>query len=174
LKEKFIFAPIVTAPNLKFNFEIICDAKERIFQVIHYASKVLNETQTNYTTIKKELLAIVYAFENLQSYLIGSKVIVFTNHDAIKYLLTKLYYKPRLIQWILLLQEFDLDIKDKKGCENNVTDHLSRLANNEVIALEPEVLAQFSYEKLLVIEERPWLTDMANLIAFGEILKNFD
>jgi len=186
LKEKLLSAAIITAPDWKLNFEIMCDAndyavggilgkrKERIFQVKHYASKVLNETQSNYTTTEKELLVIVYALEKFQSYLIGSKLIVFSDHAAIKYLLNKADSKPRLIRWILLLQEFDLKIKDKKGCENNVADHLSRLANDEVTTLEPEVLAEFCDEKLLLIKERSWFADMANFKATGTIPENLD
>jgi len=67
-----------------------------------------------------------------------------------------------------------LEIKDKKGCENNVVDHLSRLANDEVTTLEPEVLAEFPYEKLLLIKERPWFAYMANFKATGAILENLD
>ena len=86
-----------------------------VFYAIYYASKTLNEVQLNYATTEKELLAIVFAFDKFRQYLIGNKVIVHTDHSAIKYLLTKNDAKPRLIRWVLLLQEFDVEIKDKKG-----------------------------------------------------------
>jgi len=120
------------------------------------------------------LLAIVYALEKFRSYLIGYKVVVFTNYAAIKYLLNKSDSKPRLIRWILLLQEFDLEIKDKKGCENNVVDHLSRLANEEVTTLEPEVLAEFPDEKFLAVQKRPWFADMTNFKAVGVVPEDYD
>nr|KYP37683.1 Retrovirus-related Pol polyprotein from transposon 17.6 [Cajanus cajan] len=71
--------------------------KDKIFHVIHYASKVLNENQIKYATTEKELLAIVYALEKFCSYLVGSKIIVYTDHAIIKYFLTKADSKPRLI-----------------------------------------------------------------------------
>ena len=70
---------------------------------------------------------MVFALNKFRSYLLGSKIIIFTDHVAMRYLMTKEDAKPRLILWILLLQEFDLIIKDKKGAENVVADHLSRL-----------------------------------------------
>jgi hypothetical protein len=83
--------------------------------------------QLNYATTEKELLAVVFAFEKFRSYIVNSNVIAYTDHAAIKYLLAKKEAKPRLIHWILLLQEFDVEIRDKKGVENVVADPLSRM-----------------------------------------------
>ena len=80
-----------------------------------------------YATTEKELLTVIFAINKFRSYLTCSKVIVFTDHAALKYLLSKKDAKPRLIRWILLLQEFDLEIKDKSGAKTVVADHLSRL-----------------------------------------------
>ncbi|XP_076904945.1 uncharacterized protein LOC143560549 [Bidens hawaiensis] len=77
----------------------------------------------------KELLAVVYALDKFESYICGSKVIVFSNHCAVKYLMEKKDAKLHLIRWISLLQEFDVEIRDKKGSENVVPDHLSRLTD---------------------------------------------
>ena len=71
--------------------------------VIYYASKTLNKAQRNYTTIEKELLAVFFALDKFRTYLVGSFIMVFTNHLALKYPLTKQDAKARLIRWILLL-----------------------------------------------------------------------
>ena len=68
---------------------VLGQRKEKIFHSIYYASKTLNTAQINYTTTEKELLAVVFAFEKFRSYLMGTKVIIHTDHAAIKYLISK-------------------------------------------------------------------------------------
>ncbi|XP_028230832.1 uncharacterized protein LOC114411313 [Glycine soja] len=186
LKTKLTTAPVMIAPDWSKEFELMCDASDyamgavlgqrenKVFHAIYYASKVLNEAQVNYATTEKEMLAIVFALEKFRSYLVGSKVIIFTDHAAIKHLLTKANSKPRLIRWVLLLQEFDIVIKDKKGSENVVADHLSRLKNEEITKEEPEVKGEFPDEFLLQVATRPWFADMYNYKATGIIPEEFN
>nr|GFA46117.1 reverse transcriptase domain-containing protein [Tanacetum cinerariifolium] len=89
----------------------------------------MNQVEANYTTIEKEMLAVVYAFEKFRSYLIMNKSIVYTDHSALKYLFAKKDMKARLLRWILLLQEFDFKVIDTRGAKNYAADHLSHLEN---------------------------------------------
>ena len=102
---------------------------DKTLNVIHYASKTLDNAQRNYATTEKEFLVVVFACDKFRSYIVDSKVIVHTDHAAIKFLMENKDAKPRLIRWVLLLQEFNLHIIDRKGVENPVADNLSRLEN---------------------------------------------
>ncbi|GJR40088.1 reverse transcriptase domain-containing protein [Tanacetum coccineum] len=188
LKMKLTQAPILVAPDWDLPFEIMCDAsdfavgavlgqrKTKHFQPIHYASKTMTEAQAHYTTTEKELLAVVYAFEKFRPYLVLSKSIVYTDHSALKYLFAKQDAKPRLLRWILLLQEFDVEIRDKKGAENLAADHLSRLENPHQNEFEnKEITETFPLETLgsvaLRDDNTPWFADFANYHAGNFIVK---
>ena len=99
---------------------------------------------------------------------------IYIDHAAIQYLLRKVDSKPRFIRWILLLQEFDLVIKDKKGSENVVANHLSRLENEDVTSKEVEIRDKFPEESLFLIEGRLWFADMANFKAARVIPKDLN
>ncbi|GKE76571.1 reverse transcriptase domain-containing protein [Tanacetum coccineum] len=180
LKKKLTEAPILIAPDWDLPFELMCDASdfaigavlgqrhEKHFKPIHYASKTMNEAESHYTTTEKEMLAVVYAFEKFQSYLILNKSIVYTDHSALKYLFAKKDSKARLLRWVLLLQEFDFNVIDTKGAENLAADHLSRLENPYESVLDPkEVNEKFPLETLHMVtfcgdSSTLWFADYAN------------
>ncbi|GJR07187.1 reverse transcriptase domain-containing protein [Tanacetum coccineum] len=147
------------------------------FSPIHYASKTMNEEESHYTTTKKEMLAVVYAFEKFRSYLILNKCIVYTDHSALKYLFAKKDSKARLLRWVLLLQEFKFKVIDTKGAENLAADHLSRLENPYENVLDPkEINEKFPLETLNLVTFRgdsstPWFADYANYHAGNFIIK---
>ncbi|GJU03415.1 reverse transcriptase domain-containing protein [Tanacetum coccineum] len=123
--------------------------KTKHFQPIHYASKTMTDAQAHYTTTEKELLGVVYGFEKFRPYLVLLKTIVYTDHSDLKYLLAKQDAKTRLLRWILLLQEFDVIIRDKKGAKNLAANHLSRLENPHQDDLEKkEITKTFPLETL--------------------------
>ncbi|RVX04797.1 Transposon Ty3-I Gag-Pol polyprotein [Vitis vinifera] len=150
-------SPIMRAPNWELPFEVMCDSSDYAIgavlgqredgkpYVIYYASKSLNDAQRNYTTTEKELLVVVYALDKFRAYLIGFP-----------------------LWWILLLQKFNLQIRDKKSVENVVADHLSRLN----IAHDTHGLPindDFPEESLMLVEEVPWFAHIANYLVTGEI-----
>nr|GFC68338.1 reverse transcriptase domain-containing protein [Tanacetum cinerariifolium] len=148
---------------------------ENHFKPIHYASKMMNDAETNYTTTEKEILAVVCAFEKFRSYLITNKSIVHTDHSALKCLFAKKDDKARLIRWVLLLHDFQ--VLDTKGAENLAADHLSRLENQYENVLDPkEFNEKFPLETLSMVTFRgdsnaPWFADFANYHAGNFIVK---
>src|ERR1051325_6619271 len=127
----------------------------------------------NYATTEKELLEVVYAFDKFRSYLLGTKVIVYTDHAALKYLFAKQESKPRLLRLILLLQEFDLEIRDKKGCENTVADHLSRISPIMETEKTHPIQDEFVNERILAFTGVPWFAHYANYLVGGFIPEDF-
>ena len=110
INSRLVTAPIMVILEGNNDFEIMCDTSdyimgavlgqriEKIFKAIYYASKTFNEAQENYTTTENEMLAMVFACEKFRPYILGSHVIIHTDHDAIKYLMAKKEVKPRLIR----------------------------------------------------------------------------
>nr|GFA18347.1 DNA-directed DNA polymerase [Tanacetum cinerariifolium] len=161
LKDKLTEAPILIAPNWDQPFELMCDASdyavgavlgqrvEKHFWPIHYASKTMNQAETNYTTTEKEMLALVYAFEKFCSYLIMNKSI-----------------------------EFDFKVIDTKGAENYAADYLSCLENPYENIFDPkEINENFPLESFNKIAHQdpstPWFVDFANYHAGNFIIKAF-
>ncbi|GKB63834.1 reverse transcriptase domain-containing protein [Tanacetum coccineum] len=136
LKRELTQTPIMIKPDWSLPFEIMCDTSD-------------------YAVGAKELLAVVFAFDKFRQYLVLSKTIVFTDHSVMRYLFTKQDAKPRLIQWILLLHEFDIEIHDKKGDENLAADHLSRLEHPDLGNLtRAEIRDLFPEERLMAILDK--------------------
>ena len=164
------------SPNWDLPFEIMCDASDyaigavlgqrenkKVF-VIYYAIKTLDSAQSDYTTTEKEFLAVVFSIEKFRSYIVGSPVTIAT----LKYLLSKQDTKPRLTRWFLLYQEFNMTIKDKKGVENVVADHLSHLVS-ETISEGLPISDTFPDEQLFALVHCPWYADIVNYLVTGQI-----
>ena len=84
--------------------------------------------------------------------------------------MTKKDAKPRLIIWVLLLQEFDMEIKDKKGSDNVIADQLSRLEKTAEKKKETEIVENFPDEQLFWLSvQTPWHADIVNYLACGVV-----
>nr|GEV98770.1 hypothetical protein [Tanacetum cinerariifolium] len=160
LKRKLTEAPILIAPDWDMPFELMCDAsdfaigavlgqrQDKHFRPIHYASKTMKEAESNYTTTKKEILAVVYAFEKFRSYMILNKSM-----------------------------EFTFKVVDTKRAENVAANHLSRLENPHQTVLDPkEINESFPLKTLNLVSTRgdqstPWFADFANYHAGNFIVK---
>ncbi|GKC65986.1 reverse transcriptase domain-containing protein [Tanacetum coccineum] len=167
------FLPVIISSQLSKQNKIgaVLGQKDgKHFHPIYFASKTLNASQQKYIVSKKELMDVVFAFDKFRPYLILSKTIIYTNHSALRHLFKKQDAKPRLIRWILLLQKFDIEIKDKKGTKNVVADHLSRIDNDET-SEDSDVDDNFPGETLMEIttNDTPWFADFENYLV-GDII----
>ncbi|GJT38709.1 reverse transcriptase domain-containing protein [Tanacetum coccineum] len=147
LKEKLSCALVIVSPNWNLPFELMCDASDFAVGAV-----------------------LVFEFNKFRSYLILSKTIVHTDHSSLRHLFKKQEAKPHLIRWILLLQEFDIEIKDRKGTENVTADHLSRIENDKT-SDDSEVDDNFPGETLMEIntKDEPWFADFANYLV-GDVI----
>ena len=180
IKSRLVTGPIMVTLDWNKEFEIMCDASdfamgavlgqkiEKIFKAIYYARKTFNEAQENYSIIEKDMLAMVFVCEKFKPCILGSHVIIHTVYAIIRYLMEKKDSKPRLIRWVLLLQELDLEIKDKKGSDNVIADHLSRLEKTTEEEKGSEIAKNFPNEKLFLLAvQTPWDADIVNYLACG-------
>ncbi|GJX10569.1 reverse transcriptase domain-containing protein [Tanacetum coccineum] len=137
---------------------------------LHNLDKMLQHFEV-VLVIEKELMVVVFAFDKFRPYhLVLSKTVVYTDHSALRHLFKKQDAKPHRIRWILVLQEFDIKIKDKRDTENVAADHLSQIKNDET-SDDSEVDDNFPGETLMEITTRdiPWFADFANYLV-GDII----
>ncbi|CAN6583732.1 unnamed protein product [Malus baccata var. baccata] len=185
LKELLSMALVIIPPDWSLPFELMCDASDyvvgavlrqrvnKVPHVIYYASRTLNDAQLNYSTIENELLAVVFALEKFRSYLIGTKVIVFSDHAALKYLLVNKDAKPRLIRLILLLP-LTWRSRIRKGSENVVADHLSRFVHSNTEEDFIPLRESFPDEQLFSLKAtNPWYADIINYKVTKKIPDDF-
>ncbi|XP_049373971.1 uncharacterized protein LOC125839017 [Solanum verrucosum] len=152
LKEKLVSTPVIISPDWSESFEVMCDASgtalgvvlgqkcNKLFHPIYYASKTLDSAQHNYTVTEQALLVVVYAFEKFREYLLGTKVVVHTDHVALRYLMAKKDVKPRLIREN---DELEIDINDSFPDKHVFT---------------------------VILKQPPWYADFANYVVCGIML----
>lgn len=126
IKQALLMAPVTTPPNWNQPFEVVCETDDNAvsavlgqhkgnkLNIIYYASHPLNDAQINYAKNDRELHAVIFACEKFRPYITETKVIFYTDRQAVKEVLDKKDTKPRWIRWALLLQEFDTKILDRK------------------------------------------------------------
>lgn len=139
LKKALINPPILQYPDFSKKFYLTTDASDKaigaILSQVHnnqdlpiaYASRVLNSAEKNYATIKKELLAIIWATRKFRPYLYGKLFTIVTDHKPLTFLHKTSNPNSMLLRWRLELEEYNYDIQYKPGKINKNADALSRI-----------------------------------------------
>ena len=182
LKKLVSTALVLRGPNWDLPFQISSDAldiavgavlgqeEDNKPYAIYYISKNLSPVELNYTITEKEFLAVIHDVNKFRHYITGYPVILYTEHYAIKYLANKPITNGRITRWLILLQEFDITIKDRPGKENPVADFLSRMPKLIDAAVVED---QFLDEHLFVVAVKvPWYADVANYLVVGKLPKH--
>jgi hypothetical protein len=180
LKKLISTTPVLRGANWKIPFHISTDASDISIVVvlgqeedkktyaIYFISKNLNLVELNYTVTEKEFLVVIHAINKFRHYITGYLVILYTNHSAIRYLDNKPITNGWVTRWLLLLQEFDITIKDGPERENFVTDFLSHIPKTyDSLTVEDEFLDEHLF---VVTTKPPWYADMINYLAAGRLL----
>jgi len=138
LKQALTEAPILAYPDITLPFDLYVDAsdegigmvlgqrQEGIERVIAYAGRSLNPAERNYSVAEREGLAVVDGIKHFQSYLYGRHFTIYTDHNALKWLMILKEPTGRLACWSVLLQQYDFEIKHRSGTTNGNADALSR------------------------------------------------
>jgi hypothetical protein len=135
--------------------------------VIYFVSKNLSLAEVNYTVTEKELLVVVHAINIFRHYITGYQAFVHIDHSTIKLLMNKPVTNPRVTAWLLLLQEFNINIIDRPGKDNLMDDFLSRMIH---LGDNAPVEDNFPDENLFSISTfTPWYADVANYLVIGKM-----
>jgi hypothetical protein len=180
LKVRMVKAPVLAVPKFDREFHVTGDAsgfcigiilwqygEEKEERPIYYASRQMSPAEKNYTTTERECLPIIYACKKFRHYLLGYDVVFHTDHDAIRYLVNKPDLSGRIARWVMLLQEFQYQIKVKPGVGNKNVDYLSRLEEG---VINQSLTADFPDEHLFAIRvEEDMYAEIRNYLKNGVV-----
>jgi hypothetical protein len=179
LKRLISTAPMPRGPNWKLPIQISSDVSNVTIGIvlgqeeykkpyaIYFISKNLTPTELNYRVIEKYFLVVIHAINKFQHYITGYLVFLYTDHSSIIYLANKPITNGRVTRWLLLLQEFNITIKDRPRRENIVADILSRISKtNYSLTIEDQFLDEHLFSLTI---NMPWYADVEKYLAVGKL-----